>query len=133
MFNIFLVANSNKWRSIEWDEPDNKQLFKPTIINLSENGTTIKNNGTEEALDCGENFNSKIVNGNNVQQHEMKTVVVEVHRSDIEEKTKTENEHNALAKSSSTSSFGSLISNTSSSFSSAICQEIMRRSQVKGL
>lgn len=122
---------SQKWEKIGWDdEQEEKQYFKPTIINLSENGTTIKNNGTEEECQSIENSSKKLAELCLVsQQHETKTVVVEVHRSNTEE-NKTEN---TLVKSSSTSSFGSLASrssNASSSLSSAISQEIQRRSEV---
>ncbi|XP_008192662.2 harmonin isoform X1 [Tribolium castaneum] len=126
---------SKKWEKIGWDdgESEEKQYFKPTIINLSENGTTIKNNGTEEECQSIDNASrNKLAELCLVsQQHETKTVVVEVHRSNTEQENKTEN---TLVKSSSTSSFGSLASRSStasSSLSSAICQEIQRRSEKK--
>jgi hypothetical protein len=127
---------SKKWEKIGWDDGDgdDKQYFKPTIINLSENGTTIKNNGTEEECQNVEEATnrSKLAELCLVsQQHETKTVVVEVHRSNNEQEQKTEN---GLVKSSSTSSFGSLASRSStasSSLSSAISQEIQRRSEKK--
>jgi hypothetical protein len=127
---------SKKWEKIGWDDGDgdDKQYFKPTIINLSENGTTIKNNGTEEECQNVEEATnrSKLAELCLVsQQHETKTVVVEVHRSNNEQEQKTEN---GLVKSSSTSSFGSLASRSStasSSLSSAISQEIQRRSEVR--
>lgn len=109
---------SKKWEKIEWDDVDTneeKPYFKPTIINLSENGTTISNNGAEECK-------SKIADICLIsQQLEKKTVVVEVHRSDVtDEKGKTEVN---VTKSSSTSS-------CSSSLSSAIALELQRRSEV---
>lgn len=67
------------------------------------------------------------------QQHETKTVVVEVHRSDVDENNE---KSNILTKSSSASSFSSLASKSSNtsiasnSLSSAICLEIQRRMEV---
>lgn len=129
---------NKKWEKIQWDDvPETEEKpyqYKPTIINLSENGTTIKNNGSEECQSF-EAFNAATKSNKLADiclvshQHETKTVVVEVHRSDLEEKNKNEK----LTKSPSISSFTSLASrcsNTSSSLSSAICQEIQRRSEV---
>ncbi|XP_019876324.2 harmonin isoform X2 [Aethina tumida] len=131
------MSNSTKWDAIEWDEihQEEKPLFKPTIINLSENGTTIKNNGSEEEFyESTRDMKTFTEQPHQPQPPEMKTVVVEVHRSD-EEKSKVENnQHNILMKSASVSSFGSIASRSStasSSLSSAICQEIQRRSQKK--
>lgn len=128
---------SKKWEKIEWDDTDMEEKpyhFKPTIINLSENGTTIKNNGTE---DCQKFDNEPCEKSNKIadlclvsHQHEMKTVVVEVHRSDIDEKSKIDSK---IVKTPSIDSFTSTSSRTSlasSSLSSAICQEILRRSEV---
>lgn len=56
--NIFvIVTNSKNWNLSEWEEePTENTYYKPTIINLSENGTTIKNNGTEaQTLDTHPN------------------------------------------------------------------------------
>lgn len=127
---------SKKWEKIEWDdtELEDKPYFKPTIINLSENGTTIKNNGTEGC----ESFDNDTCDKSNKiadiclvsHQHEMKTVVVEVHRSDVEEKSKLESK---IVKTPSIDSFSSSSSRSSiasSSLSSAICQEILRRNEV---
>lgn len=129
---------NKKWEKIEWDDVENEEKpfqFKPTIINLSENGTTIKNNGSEECQNYdimpSKTMNNKIADIRLVShQHETKTVVVEVHRSDVEERNKIES---ILCKSPSSSSFTSVksrSSNTSSSLSSAICQEIQRRNEV---
>lgn len=127
---------TKKWEKIEWDDVDaveEKPYFKPTIINLSENGTTISNNGAEECQTKVDNKNSPSNKLADIclisQQMEKKTVVVEVHRSDItEEKNKTETN---LTKSSSMSSCNSLASSTaSSSLSSAIAMELQRRSEV---
>lgn len=127
---------SKKWEKIEWDDVDTveeKLYFKPTIINLSENGTTISNNGAEECQTKVENKNNSSSKLADIclisQQLEKKTVVVEVHRSDVaEEKNKTEMN---LTKTSSVSSCNSLASSTaSSSLSSAIAMELQRRSEV---
>lgn len=163
------MVNVKKWDS--WDEePEDKPLFKPTIINLTENGTTIHNNGSEPIIEeystsstssiSSHSFND--ITNSNIQfrnnnvnnpsgneipedmysvsqkQRETKTVVVEVHRSDVAEKDKNDNGHLALMKSSSTSSFCSIASKssctssitssmTNSSLSSAITLEIQRR------
>lgn len=131
---------SKKWEKIEWDdtEMEEKPYFKPTIINLSENGTTIKNNGTDDCEKYGDYSCDKTDNNSKIadiclvsHQHEMKTVVVEVHRSDNEEKAKIESK---ILKTPSTDSFTSTSSSrsslASSSLSSAICQEILRRNEV---
>lgn len=105
---------------------------------MSENGTTIKNNGTAE--ECQNEADlpspppkpSKLPDITLLQPHETKTVVVEVHRSDLEDNEKTEE---VLRKSPSTGSFTSLASRsssaTSSSLSSAITMELQRRSEVR--
>lgn len=149
------LVNVKKWDS--WDEePDDKPLFKPTIINLSENRTTIHNNGSDEPIieeystcsissistSSSNNQNSSEANEDLysvTQKHrETKTVMVEVHRSDTGDKLKGENGHKSLMKSPSTGSFCSIASKssctssiTNSSLSSAITQEIQRRSQKK--
>ncbi|KAJ3659498.1 hypothetical protein Zmor_011183 [Zophobas morio] len=115
-----------KWEKSAWDDDqkdEKKQYFKPTIINLSESGTTIKNNGTEEEFQGIQGSS-----GMDLGQEE-KTIMIEVHRSSDEKKLT-----NSLVKSSSTCSFTSLASRssaTSSSLSSAICQELQRRSEKK--
>ncbi|KAK9739139.1 PDZ domain [Popillia japonica] len=128
---------AKKWEKIEWDDDRDEKSsyqFKPTIINLSDNTSTIKINSeecqnSEEIANTtnntlGRNKSNKIADICLVShQHETKTVVVEVHRSDEKEKT-------ALAKSPSIGSFNSVTSrcsNTSSTLSSAICEEIQRR------
>lgn len=128
---------SKKWEKIEWDDVDTvveeKPYFKPTIINLSENGTTISNNGAADECQTkieNKHNNSKLADICLIsQQLEKKTVVVEVHRSDVtEEKNKTDIN---LTKSSSVNSCNSLASSTaSSSLSSAIAMELQRRSEV---
>lgn len=130
---------SKKWEKIEWDDvetAEEKPYFKPTIINLSENGTTISNNGAEEcqtnkAIENRNSSSSKLADICLIsQQLEKKTVVVEVHRSDVaEDKNKTEIN---LTKTASASSSNSLASSTaSSSLSSAIALELQRRSEVR--
>lgn len=131
---------AKKWEKIEWDDDRDEKSsyqFKPTIINLSDNTSTIKINSeecqnSEEIANTtnntlGRNKSNKIADICLVShQHETKTVVVEVHRSDEKEKT-------ALAKSPSIGSFNSVTSrcsNTSSTLSSAICEEIQRRAAV---
>ncbi|KRT85145.1 PDZ domain-containing protein, partial [Oryctes borbonicus] len=131
---------TKKWEKIEWDDDRDEKpasyQFKPTIINLSDTNTSmIKVNSSEEcqneeptkANGCntlGRNKSNKIADICLVShQHETKTVVVEVHRSDEKEKT-------VLAKSPSINSFNSVTSRnsiTSSTLSSAICEEIQRR------
>lgn len=128
---------TKKWEKIEWDDVDSEEKsyhFKPTIINLSENGTTIKNNGSEEKQNFDSNqekVSSKIADICLVsRQHETKTVVVEIHRSDVDDQNKPEQN---ISKSSSSNSFSSTTSRSSlasSSLSSAICEEILRRNQV---
>ncbi|GJQ84792.1 hypothetical protein Trydic_g21191 [Trypoxylus dichotomus] len=129
---------TKKWEKIEWDDDRDEKSsyqFKPTIINLSENTSTIKVN-SEECQDedakagntLGRGKSNKIADICLVShQHETKTVVVEVHRSDEKEKT-------VLAKSPSINSFNSVTSRSSntsstlsSTLSSAICEEIQRR------
>ncbi|XP_022912475.2 harmonin isoform X1 [Onthophagus taurus] len=127
--------NNKKWEKIEWDDEIREEKnaisnynFKPTIINLTDNGTTIKNNGEEDDHDN----TLKRSSGNKIadiclvsRQHELKTVVVEVHRSDEKEKI-------PLVKSPSICSFNSVASkcsDVSSSLSSAICEEIQRRAR----
>ncbi|XP_018570293.1 harmonin isoform X3 [Anoplophora glabripennis] len=130
------ISSCKKWNTMEWEEDaEEKPFFKPTIINLSESGTTIKNNGADNLNFDPNTNNSKITDIRMVsQQHETKTVIVEVHRSDVDENN---DKNNILAKSSSASSFSSLTSKssntsvTSSSLSSAICMEIQRRMQKK--
>lgn len=75
------MSNSTKWDAIEWDEihQEEKPLFKPTIINLSENGTTIKNNGSEEEFyESTRDMKTFTEQPHQPQPPEMKTVVVEV-------------------------------------------------------
>lgn len=112
----------------DWDE--NPRHFKPTIISLSENGTTIENNGTAEECQNKIDPPSPPPKPPKIEP-EMKTVVVEVHRSDLEDNEKSDE----LKKSPSTSSFTSLASRSSSatscSLSSAITMELQRRSEVR--
>lgn len=50
--------NSPNWNLREWDEePAESTYYKPTIINLSENGMTIRNNGSD--CQSGENKKNK--------------------------------------------------------------------------
>lgn len=132
---------SKKWEKIEWDESEEKPAYyKPTIINLSENGTTISNNGSDECQKIEATMNTLNRTKTNKladiclisQQHEKKTVVVEVHRSDVEDVIKPDN---TLSKTAPDSNFNSLASrsSTSSSLSSALFQEIQRRSEVGNL
>lgn len=128
---------AKKWEKIEWDDDKEEKSayqFRPTIINLSENTSTIKVNSDECPGDetkatgtLGRIKSNKIADICLVShQHETKTVVVEVHRSDEKEKT-------VLAKSPSIGSFNSVTSRsstTSSTLSSAICEEIQRRAAV---
>lgn len=51
--------NSQNWNLREWDEePAESNYYKPTIINLTENGSTIKNNGN--ACQTAENKVNKL-------------------------------------------------------------------------
>ncbi|XP_066145408.1 uncharacterized protein [Euwallacea fornicatus] len=138
------LANVKKWESWD-DDQDDKPLFKPTIINLSANGTTIHNNGSEvpivEEYACLNlrPINNKVPNeeisSTAVHQRETKTVLVEVHRTEeAAEAIRSENGHLKLMKSASGSSFCSLASKssctsnvTNTSLSSAIALEIQRR------
>ncbi|XP_048516994.1 harmonin isoform X1 [Dendroctonus ponderosae] len=130
------LVNVKKWDSWD-DEPEDKPLFKPTIINLTESGTTIHNNGAEESIVeefntssssslSGHNFVDlgQAKGGENIYATTKKErVVVEVHQSDPKSKP-------PLMKSASNSSFSSFASNaTSCSLSSAITLEIQRRQQ----
>lgn len=55
------VSNCKKWNTLEWEEDtEEKPFFKPTIINLSETGTTIKNNGADDLNFDHNTSNSKI-------------------------------------------------------------------------
>lgn len=132
---------SSKWEKIEWDDIDNDEKryqFKPTIINLSENGTTITNNGSDECQNVDNNKNTLTRNKSNKladiclvsHQQETKTVVVEVHRSNAEESAKTDSNLNKNPSICSYNSVTSRSSETSSSLSSAISQELQRRSEV---
>ena len=129
---------SKTWEKIDWDEErdDRSYHFKPTIINLSENGTTIKDNNCQRDKEAeshagGKSKQNKIADICLVsRQHETKTVIVEVHRSDVEE---DKNDKKLVVKSPSISSFNSFTSrasDTSSSLSSAIYEELQRRAAV---
>lgn len=99
---------------------------------------TISNNGTGEChtIDSNSNTTMKPNSGGKVadirlvsNQQETKTVVVEVHRSSADENKPL------LPRDASVNSFASLSSNssgsTSCSLSSAISQELQRRSEVR--
>ncbi|KAF2902793.1 hypothetical protein ILUMI_03387, partial [Ignelater luminosus] len=133
---------SSKWEKIEWDDIDNDEKryqFKPTIINLSENGTTITNNGSDECQNVDNNKNTLTRNKSNKladiclvsHQQETKTVLVEVHRSNAEESAKTDSNLNKSPSICSYNSVTSRSSEASSSLSSAISQELQRRSERK--
>ncbi|CAG9832319.1 unnamed protein product [Diabrotica balteata] len=122
---------TNSWNLPDWEEePTEKSVYKPTIINVTESGTTIKNNGLEYAS------NKLEQNSSHLEEHKMpertdSKVVVEVHRSDEDDGPCVVN---GLAKSSSSSSLASkasLTSAASSSLSSAISMELKRRSEKK--
>lgn len=133
------------WEKITYDWDENPRHFKPTIINLSEKGTTITNNGTAEECQNGnihdEERERNKIDANKLaeicmlsQQHETtKMVVVDVHRSDLED----EKTDDSLKKSPSIASFSStasrISSSTTSSLSSAITLELQRRSEVHSL
>ncbi|GLV35768.1 uncharacterized protein CBL_01080 [Carabus blaptoides fortunei] len=119
------------WEKISYDWDETPRQFKPTIINLSESGTTIKNNGECENNLLEEPRAEKNVAGSKLadiclvsHQHETKTVVVEVHRSGVDEKPEQ-----PLQKSPSSASLASRSSTASSSLSSAITLELQRRTQ----
>ncbi|KAL1509883.1 hypothetical protein ABEB36_004554 [Hypothenemus hampei] len=127
------LVNIKKWDS--WDDEDRNEkpmlLFKPTIINLTENGTTIHNNGSEEPI--MDDYSTISSSSPDLVQYaiaqkstETKTVVVDVHRS---EETESKEKKLPLIKSPSSSSFCSLASSTTTntSLSSAITLEIQRR------
>lgn len=129
---------SKTWENIDWDEErdDKSYHFKPTIINLSETGTTIKNNNSQREKEGGNPAGGKSKQNKIAdiclvsRQHETKTVIVEVHRSDVQE---DKNEKKLVVKSPSISSFNSFTSrtsDTSSSLSSAIYEELQRRAAV---
>lgn len=124
------LKSTKQWGNYGWDENDenDRPLFKPTIINLSENGTTITNNGNEDCLNEDDNYGTlgRIKNEEIYGQTKVKTIV-DVHRSDVDEQTEKANQ-NDLAQSNSVSSFASF-----SSLSSALSQEIQRRSEKKKL
>lgn len=104
----------------DWDEePQENKLFKPTIINLTENGTTIKNNGKE----C-QNTNSQANESSSLISARESQTIADVHRNDLD----NSNDRIMLTKSSSVSSFSSL---ASSSLSSALSVEIERRLKVR--
>ncbi|KAK5644117.1 hypothetical protein RI129_007962 [Pyrocoelia pectoralis] len=110
----------SEWEKVEWEDIDNdrRYQFKSTIINLSENGTTITNGGSEECQNIETNSNTLTRNKANKladSLQETKTVFVEVHHE-----TKTE---------SSSSPSCNSIADSSSSLSSAISQELLRRSE----
>lgn len=138
---------SSKWEKIDWDDNENEEKryqFKPTIINLSENGTTISHNGSQECENVETNTNTLTRNKSNKladiclvsHQQETKTVHVEVHRStEAPDNTKTEMKSNIVKSPPIPSNnFNSLTSNrssdSSSSLSSAISQELQRRTEV---
>ncbi|XP_030755760.1 uncharacterized protein LOC115882066 isoform X2 [Sitophilus oryzae] len=131
------LVNAEKWDAWD-DEPDEKPLFKPTIINLSEKGSIIRNNGSDEpVIEEYETYNRSIPSrsgGNGLsippmptkingicdelyavtqKQTEPKTVVVEVHKQDQNENYNVQNGHLQLGKSASTSSFCSIASKSS--------------------
>ncbi|XP_017772701.1 PREDICTED: harmonin isoform X2 [Nicrophorus vespilloides] len=114
-----------KWEKMEWEdlEVEDKFYYKPTIINLSEYGTTIKNNGSQSSsLNLIENSN-KYAGMNLVpNQHEIKTTINGLYEEQSKNKT------NKLSKTPSVSSLTSMQS-TTTSLSSAISQELQRRSE----
>ncbi|XP_044748289.1 harmonin isoform X2 [Coccinella septempunctata] len=133
---------TSQWNNIEWDdlEEQEKPYFKPTIINLTENATIISNNGSDECQviendygTIGRQKQELIPHGHDAQR--TKTVVVDVHRSDVEDSSY--GSENGLASSSnSVFSFGeagSRNSLASCSLSSALSMEIQRRNEKKKL
>ncbi|KAK9870956.1 hypothetical protein WA026_009918 [Henosepilachna vigintioctopunctata] len=131
---------TSQWNSIEWDEPEEpeKPFFKPTIINLTENATIISNNGSDDCQIIENDYGTlgrpkqpAIPNGSGPQK--MKTVVVDVHRSDIED-SNCGSEDGPASSSNSGYSFeeaGSRSSIASCSLSSALSMEIQRRKEKK--
>ncbi|XP_045479127.1 harmonin isoform X2 [Harmonia axyridis] len=131
---------TSQWNNIEWDELEEqeKPYFKPTIINLTENGTIISNNGSDE---CQVIENDYSTIGRQKQdlvpnrQESQKTVVVDVHRSDVDESSS--GSENGLASSNTSSySYGEASSRNSvasCSLSSALSLEIQRRNEKKKL
>lgn len=109
-----------------------------TIINLSENGTTIQTNYVLPTMN--DNMCNEVSPITNIVP-DKKTIIVDVHRSDIECKDRhVENVTNIeckidenlppLKKAPSNNSLVSLSNSTGSSLSNAISQELQKRSQV---
>lgn len=46
-------AHAGSWEKLEYEWDEGPRHFRPTIINLSEHGTTINNNGTREECQVG--------------------------------------------------------------------------------
>lgn len=134
---INTCVHQSIYNSFEKDKllPQNR-----TIINLSENGTTIQTNyvlpsSMSDNVCMDSSPTTTLV-------PDKKTVVVDVHRSDVESKNrnhenithiecKNEEIPPPLRKVPSNSSIVSLTNSTSSSLSNAISQELQKRSQVK--
>ncbi|KAF5308257.1 hypothetical protein FQR65_LT06250 [Abscondita terminalis] len=117
---------TSKWNKMEWDDidSDKRYQFRPTIINLSENGTTITNSSSDECQKIETNCNTLTRTKSNQLDSvpEPKTVFVEVHQKKEPISTKTD----------TSCVFGTLKStDSSSSLSSAISQELRRRSERK--
>nr|XP_023011707.1 harmonin isoform X1 [Leptinotarsa decemlineata]XP_023011708.1 harmonin isoform X1 [Leptinotarsa decemlineata] len=116
-----------EWNLSEWDEePQEKNVFKPTIINLSENGTTIKNNGTECQTIAHDTENEDNEECQVPPQQDTK-IVVDVHRSNEEDTNDCSNRLTKSPSGSSLTSKASFTSAASNSLSSALSMEISRR------
>ncbi|KAL3266404.1 hypothetical protein HHI36_010580 [Cryptolaemus montrouzieri] len=130
---------TSQWNNIEWDELEDleKPYFKPTIINLSENGTIISNNGSDECQIIENDYGtlSKPKQPPNSSAQQMKTVVVDVHRSDVED-CNSSSENGIPTSSESNFSFGETSSRNSiasCTLSNALSLEIQKRCERKKL
>lgn len=130
---------TSQWNNIEWDELEEqeKPYFKPTIINLTENATIISNNGSDECQVIENDYGTigrqkQNLMSSGIEAQKTKTVVVDVHRSDVEESSCGSD--NGLASSTNSSySYGEASSRNSiasCSLSSALSMEIQRRNEV---
>lgn len=115
------LAHLDRYKSAkqyEWADDEEKHVttYKPTVINLSENGITIRNNGVEEEQ-LSSDESAKLVEDVRVvsQQVDKKTVVVEIHRNNVDCSGEVEDTN---------------CSSSGSSLSSALAMELQRRREV---
>lgn len=120
------------WNLPDWEEErEDQNIYKPTIINLSDNGTTIENNGHEYLANHYDTGLS--TPDNKIPERRDSKIVVEIHRTDEDDQPSGLNKLTKSSSNSSLASKASFASATSSSLSSALSLEIKRRSEKKAM